>query len=317
MGFDIVCVGLACADVMVRPVETFPDRGKLALVPTLEIHLGGLAGVAAAVYSRLGGSSAFIGKLGTDGFGDYCRAALEQAGVNVDGLVRTSHEGTPATVVLISEDGERTFMHHPGCSRTFSESDIDFGFIRHAQHLHWGGPAVTPGLDGEPMGRVLQRARELGLTTSMDTCYDGLGKWFSRIERALPHLNIVMSSLEEARCYTGKESPGAIADFYRSFGPDTALVKLGDGGLFVKNEIESHHLPAHRVDVVDTTGAGDAACGAYLYGYIRGWDALRCARLANAVGALTVQTMGGSEGARPVDQVLEFMEQTPAFSETH
>jgi len=315
MATDVICLGLACADVMARPVEAFPERGKLELIPTLEIHLGGLAAVAAAVIAKLGGSVSFMGKLGTDGFGDYCAGALEGSGVQLDHLQRTSTEGTPATVVLVGKDGERTFLHHSGCSRTLRENDIDTEKFRGARHVHWGGPAVTPGLDGPPIARILERAKDMGLTTSVDTCYDGLDVWFPRIESALPYLDVVMSSIEEARKYTGRHEPEAIADFYLDRGPDIAMIKLGDGGMFVKSTIERMRVPAHTVDVVDTTGAGDAACGAFVYGYTQGWELHRSVQLANAVGALTVQTMGGAEGVKSLDETLAFIERVPVTVE--
>jgi sugar/nucleoside kinase (ribokinase family) len=210
--------------------------------------------------------------------------------------------------VLVAHDGERTFLHHMGANRLVSEQDVDLEFVSRARVLHWGGPSVNPGLDGEPIGRVLEKARARGLTTSMDTCFDGQGKWFQLIKHALPHLDIVMSSLEEARNYTGKQTPEEIADFYRSFGVETVLVKLGADGVFAKNSKGQHRLPAHKVKVVDTTGAGDAACGGFLYGYLHGWGLLECAKMANAVGALTVQQMGGAEAVKSLEQVKALME---------
>jgi sugar/nucleoside kinase (ribokinase family) len=308
MSVDVISVGVVCADVMVRPVESLPKRGSLALVPRLELHLGGLAGVTAAVLCRLGAKAAFMGRLGQDGFGDYVLSALESHGVDVSRVRRTAECGTSATVVLISEDGERTFLHHLGANVLTSESDVDFDLVAQAKVLHWGGASITPGLDGEPIGRVFRKARAMGVKTSMDTCFDGKGLWFPHIQHALPHLDIAMSSIEEARHYTGKETPEEIADFYRSFGVESVLVKMGAEGLYVKSGKEGHHIPAHNVPVVDTTGAGDAACGGFLYGIIHGWELLQCGRLANAVGALTVQAMGGSNGVRSLQETLAFME---------
>ena len=308
MSVDVISVGVVCADVMVRPVESLPKRGSLALVPRLELHLGGLAGVTAAVLCRLGAKAAFMGRLGQDGFGDYVLSALKSHGVDVSRVRRTPECGTSATVVLISEDGERTFLHHLGTNVLTSECDVDFDLVAQAKVLHWGGTSITPGLDGKPIGRVFQKARAMGVKTSMDTCFDGKSIWFPHIQHALPHLNIAMSSIEEARHYTGKETPEEIADFYRSFGVETVLVKMGAEGLYVKSGKEGHHIPAHNVPVVDTTGAGDAACGGFLYGLIHGWELLQCGRLANAVGALTVQVMGGSKGVRSLQETLAFME---------
>jgi sugar/nucleoside kinase (ribokinase family) len=308
MSIDVVTIGVVCADVMARPVEELPERGSLALVPTLEIHLGGLAGVTAAILCQLGAKAAFIGRLGRDGFGDYIIHALTSRGVDVSRVRRTAQCGASASIVLIGMDGERTFLHHLGTNVLTSEEDVDFDFISQAKMLHWGGASITPGLDGEPIGRIFRKAHELGLKTSMDTCFDGKGIWFPHIKHVLPHLDVAMSSLEEARHYTGQHSPEDIADFYRSFGVETVMVKMGGDGLYVKNAKEAHHIPAHKVRVVDTTGAGDAACGGFLYGLVQDWDLRRCGRLANAVGALTVQVMGGAEGVRSLADTLAFME---------
>jgi len=122
------------------------------------------------------------------------------------------------------------------------------------------------------------------------------------------YLDIAMTSIDEARMYTGRQTHEEVADFFLSHGARIAVVKLGGEGLFVKSADEAHLLPPHKVKVVDTTGAGDAACGGFLHGYIQGWDLQKCARLANAVGGLTVQHMGGAEAIRTLDETLAFME---------
>ena len=308
MSLDVVTLGVLCADVMVKPVDAMPDRGKLELVPDLEIHLGGLAAVTATVLCQLGATAGVIGQLGNDGFGDYIFNALTANGVDCSSLHRVNGQRTAATVVLISHDGERTFLHHVGTNAQVTESDVDLSLIAKARIFHWGGPSICPSIDGAAIGRIMKAAKAAGVTTSMDTLYDGKGVWFPHIEHALPHLDIVMSSLEEARMYTGKHTPEDIADFYRSFGPEVAMIKLGSDGVYVKDSNESHFITAHKVPVKDTTGAGDAACGGFLYGRLQGWDLKRCAQLANAVGGLTVQQMGGGEAVSSLDQVLAFME---------
>lgn len=309
MAVDVVTIGVVCADVMVRPVENMPPKGTLELVPQLELHMGGLAGVTAAVICQLGGTAALIGGVGHDGFGDYIRGFLSGRGVDVSAL-RQVDAPTSATVVMIDDAGERTFLHQIGATANLDESSLDTSVIDGCRVFHWGGPAITPGLDGAPMGRVMRAMKERGAMTSMDTVYDGTGRWIQLIEDSLPHLDIVMSSIEEARMYSGCDDPESIADFYMGYGPGTVVVKMGAEGLFAKNATDSLHVPAHDVPVVDTTGAGDAACGGYLYGMLQGWELPTCARLANAVGGLTVRSMGGAEAVESLDHVIKTMEVT-------
>ncbi|HPU96651.1 MAG TPA: carbohydrate kinase family protein, partial [Candidatus Hydrogenedentes bacterium] len=242
-------------------------------------------------------------------FGNFLLDTMSRSGVDISGVKRTTACNSSATVVLISADGERTFLHHMGTNAETSEEDIDFQVVAQSRVLHWGGPAITPKLDGEPMGRVFRRARELGVITSMDTCYDGRGIWGPLIEPSLPHLDLVFTSLEEARHYTGQYEVEDIADYFLKHGAQAAVVKLGGDGIFAKDAGGKRvKLPAHRVVVVDTTGAGDAACGGFLYGWTHGWTLESCTRLANAVGGLTVQKMGGAEAVASLEQVQAFME---------
>ena len=314
MSFDVVTVGVICADVMAKPVDGLPPRGTLGLVPQLEMHLGGLAGVTAAVVCQLGGSAAFVGSLGQDGFGDYLLATLAKSGVDTRYVRRSGDANSSATVVLIAGDGERTFLHHMGTNATVTEADLDYEAIRQAKVFHWGGPGITPKLEGEAMGEIMKKVRAMGVQTSMDTCYDGTGRWYPLIAAALPHLDIVFSSLEEARGYTGKQTPEEIAAFYASHGVGTVVIKLGQGGLYLLRGDESFYLAAHEVKVVDTTGAGDASCGGFLYGHTRGWDLRRCGRLANAVGGLTVQRMGGAEAVVSLEETLKFMDAAGTYA---
>jgi sugar/nucleoside kinase (ribokinase family) len=308
MSVELVTVGVVCADVMARPVEALPPRGHLALVDQLGMHLGGLAGVTAAVYARLGGTAAFVGRVGRDSFGEFLVGALRDAGVDTRGVARDDAAATSATVVVVSGDGERTFLHHIGANAVVTPADIDLGLFPGVRCLHWGGPGITPELEGAAMAGVYARARAAGIVTSMDTCHDGKGVWLPLIADSLPHLDIVFTSIEEARQYTGCHSTDEIAGFLRARGVGIVVIKLGAEGLIVASEEGTLALPAHCVRVVDTTGAGDAACAGFLYGHLRGWSLRDCGRLANAVGGLTVQVMGGSGGVASLAAVQEFME---------
>ena len=310
MSVDVVTIGVVCADVMVRPVDATPPGGHLWTVPEMAMSVGGLAGVTASVLARLGLKSAMIGQLGNDGFGDYIANFLKSQGVSLEAMRRTDDYLTSASVVLVASDGERAILHHVGTTAAITPESLDYDYIAKARAFHWGGPPLTPGMDGEAAGEVMARVKASGVMTSVDTAYDGAGVWLPHLEPALPHLDIVMSSLEEARGYTGQESPEDIADFYLSYGVDTALIKLGPDGVYAKRGSDAVRLPAFAVEAVDTTGAGDAACAGFLYGRLKDWPLEECARLANACGALTVTRVGAAGAVASWEQVESFMKET-------
>lgn len=311
MSFDLVTIGCVCADVKAQPVDQLPARGTLGLIPSLEMTMGGLAGVTAAVFSRLGGKAAFAGCLGNDAFGNFLIEAFEIAGVNTQSIQRVDGIGSAATVVLIASDGERTFLHNVGTVGILSEENIDFDLVKQSKVFHWGGPGLTPKLHGEPIGRVFQRVQALGVRTSIDTCFDGSGTWLPLMEKALPHTNILCTSMSEAPHYSGKSEPGEILDFFAGFGIEHILLKMGGDGLLVRDNNEIIEFKAHEVTVVDGTGAGDAACAGFIYGLTQNWPLARCGALANAVGALTVQTTGSAGPNMSLEAAERLMENQP------
>lgn len=311
MAFDLVTIGCVCADVKAQPVDQLPERGTLGLVSSVEMTMGGLAGVTAAVFSRLGGKTAFAGCLGKDPFGNFIIESFQELGVNTQGIRRTSEHQTAATVVLIDSHGERTFLHHVGTVGAVSEEDIDFELAKRTKVFHWGGPGLTTQLHGKPIARVFKKVQAMGVMTSIDTCFDGSGTWLPLMKEALAHTNILCTSMSEAPHYTGKSEPGAILDFFSGFGIEHILLKMGADGMLVRNKKETVALRSHKVPVVDGTGAGDAACAGFIYGLIHEWPLAKCGALANAVGALTVQTSGTAGKSISLRAAQALMEKDP------
>jgi sugar/nucleoside kinase (ribokinase family) len=83
---DVACVGVLCADVLVKPVDRLPDKGKLALVDELTMKVGGCAANAAIDLARMGVSASVITQVGDDGFGRFLSQTLEAEHVDTTGL---------------------------------------------------------------------------------------------------------------------------------------------------------------------------------------------------------------------------------------
>ncbi|UCG49077.1 MAG: sugar kinase [Phycisphaerales bacterium] len=302
---DVVCLGQFTADVVVAPISSLPRKGKAILVDSISLHNGGCACNTAVALGKLGVDTAVMGKVGRDTFGDFLIKVMSDASLDASGIVRDAGVNTSATAVLISPDGERSFLHYSGANATMSEDDVDFGLVKQAKILHVAAAFLVPGLDGEPMAEVLEKARKIGVTTSLDTAWDAEGRWMQLLEPCLAQVDIFMPNIEEAQMLSGKKQPNEIAEFFMEYDIGTVLLKLGAEGCYVRTADEEFVTPAFKVEkVVDTLGAGDCHAAGFLAATVRGWDLRKACRFANAVGAACVGDRGTS-GIRPMWQIAE------------
>jgi sugar/nucleoside kinase (ribokinase family) len=297
------------ADVVAVPVDGLPARGTLATVERMELHTGGCAVNTGISLARLGLRTGVMGKVGADGFGDFVVGVLHRHGIDTRGVVRDPANNTSATMVMVDSAGERTFVHYVGANGAIREEDIAFDLVHQARILHIAGHNLMPGFDGAVAARILQQAQAAGVTTSLDTAWDFAGRWLALIEPCLPHLDLFLPSIEEARQIAGRRRPQEVAVFFLDYGIGTVALKMGSEGCYVATREEAFSLPVYPVRVVDATGAGDAFAGGFLAGVANGWSLRQSAQLANAVGALCVTAVGATAGVRPLDETIEFMKQ--------
>jgi sugar/nucleoside kinase (ribokinase family) len=308
---QVVCLGILVADVLARPVDQFPERGRLTVVDRMELHTGGCAGNAAIGLSRIGVSAGVIGKVGDDGFGDFFLSVMEREGVDAAGIVRDQSANTSATMVLVHGDGERSFIHYIGANGELRVEDVDLDRLVGAKVLHIAGALLMPKLDGEPTAQLLRHAKRQRIITSLDTAWDSAGRWMKALEPALEHLDYFLPSVEEARMLSRRDEPPDIAQFFLSRGVGVVALKMGEEGCYVASQREGFHMPAFAVSPIDATGAGDAFAAGFLAGVVKGWSLRETARFANAVGALCTLAIGTTAGIRSMEATRDFMAATP------
>ncbi|MCL7454017.1 MAG: sugar kinase, partial [Anaerolineae bacterium] len=291
----IVCLGILVADVVGRPLRAVPDVGRLVLVDEMALHTGGCALNAATGLARLGLPAQIVGKVGVDPFGDFLLQMMAERGIGTQGVSRDPETGTSATMVMVAPNGERRFVHYIGANACLRLDDVDRALITGASILHVAGALVLPGLDGRPMGALLQTARAAGVITFLDTVWDDTGRWLDLLGPSLPHTDYFVPNLAEAQALTGLDDPEDVAYALLDRGVGTVGLKMGSEGCLVASGTgEELRLPAFDVPVVDATGAGDAFAAGFMAGVWLGWSLEQTARLANALGALCVTGAGAS-----------------------
>jgi sugar/nucleoside kinase (ribokinase family) len=306
---DVTCVGILTADVVGKPIDAMPGRGHLAFVDRMELHSGGCAANTGIGLAKLGVETAIIGNVGRDGFGDFLVRRFEENGIDVGGIARDDDTATSATMVLVHQDGERSFLHYLGANGTFRVEQVDFERVKNSKVLHIAGAQVMPSFDGAPMAGLLRRAKEAGITTALDTVWDPTGRWMELTGPSLPYVDYFLPSFEEARMLAGGlETPEAVAQFLLDAGAKVVGLKLGHKGCYVRSaDGQEVRLPALPVKAIDALGAGDAFVAGFLAGVVRGWSLEKCARLATGVGASCVTSLGATTGIRSFAETVAFL----------
>lgn len=309
--FDISCVGILTADVLAKPIEELPQKGLLSNINQIQLLLGGCASNAAIDLTKLGAKVQLFGKIGQDNLGGFVKNEVKSAGVDVSQLGVSESVQTSASVVAISNDGERSVMHCIGANAEFCFKDIDLDRITQSKVLFIAGTFLMPGFDGEGACKLLRAARKAGVLCCLDTAWDSAGIWMKKLGVCMPYIDWFMPSYEEAVELSGKRKPEEIAEVFLKLGAGNVIVKLGEKGCYVKpgNKDGFFENAYDSIEVVDTSGAGDSFCAGFIMGLIQGWDLRNCARFANAVGSFCIAAIGTTTGIKSKEEVLTFMKE--------
>jgi len=304
----IWCLGIANMDVLIRYVRRWPERGGLVVVDTVDLQIGGVALNTAVSIAKLGGIHVgLIAHIGNDPFGRILRDNLQTIGVDTSHLVVSKTRPTGICIVCVHPDGERSFLYCFGANEELHEQSAMIEEAVAGDYLHIGGALGMPQLNGQPLACLLQWAQEQGLTTSVDTTWDVTEQWWPSIAPALPYIDIFMTNELEAKHLTKYSNPQQAAKYLASAGARIIVVKQGARGCYVYSDNWQGQVPAFNTQVVDTTGAGDAFAGAFIYGLARGWEIEQAATFANAVGALCVAALGATSGVRSYSDTLDMI----------
>ncbi|WP_134739813.1 sugar kinase [Nocardioides sp. 503] len=296
----VATVGVHVLDTHVIGVESIPQGSDGQLVETIRWSPAGTAGGTAVVLARLGAEVVSFGALGTDTIGDTLLALLGREGVDVSGLVRKDGHQTSSSVIPVRPDGDRPAWHCIGANGAFTLDDLDLAALDGITHLHLGGPEF---LGGEAAGQLLAHARSLGATTSLDVLAPGDPDMLAWIADALPHTDYLLPNDEQVLGFTGATDLAEGARALVAAGAGCVAVTQGAQGALVVTADDVVEVAAYPVEVVDTTGCGDAFSAGFLRGLALGLDAPAAARLGCATAAQVAQGLGTDAGSYSLESV--------------
>ena len=302
--FDILVAGEINPDLILTG-DVVPVFGQVEkLVDSATLTVGSSSAIFACGAARLGLKVAFIGICGDDIFGRFMLDQMRARGVDVSNVI-LREDGQTGLSVILNRGSDRAILTHSGLMAALKASDIPDTLLQNARHLHVASYFLQTNLQPE-LPSLFQRARTLGLTTSLDTNYDPSEQWIG-FDELLAVTSVFLPNEKEALSLS-KESDVNLAADRLSSKVEVLAVKLGAEGALGIHMGEKVQVPSISVNVVDTVGAGDSFDAGFLYGYLNQWSLAQSLRLACICGALSTQRAGGTDGQPTLDEAMKFLQ---------
>ena len=300
--FDVVGFGALNLDKLFK-VNKLAKAEEESFVEDYAEACGGSAANTAIGLARLGCKVGYIGKVGCDREGDVLIKDFCNEGVNTDGVVRAAQGKSGVVMGFVDKKGARALYVNPGVNDTINIDEVNARYASQAQFLHL---TSFVGEESFQTQKKLLDAIPESTKVSFDPGALYARKGYLALEPIIRKTCVLMPNALELTILTGEISYRKGADIMIGKGVKIVAVKLGGDGCYVTDGREQHLIEPFKVDVVDTTGAGDAFCAGFLYGLVNSKSLLECGKLGNFIASRCVMKMGARAGL-PVAKDLELL----------
>lgn len=255
-------------------IDWIPSERGCALKDAVHFEraAGGAPGNVAAAFARLGGPASMIAKVGQDAFGDHIIEILSQSGVDVSFIFRTAEANTALAFVSLEADGSRdfSFYRNPSADLLLSPEELTPAMFEECGILHFGSVDLVDAPVKEAHRRAISLAKQAGAMISFDPnlrlmLWDNAMHCQQTVREFLPFADLIKISDNELEFITGKSAPSEASRVLFSLGCRLFLYTKGSRGAEIFTPHLHLEIPAYPVRASDTTGAGDAFAGAFLY----------------------------------------------------
>ncbi len=294
--YDVIGLGTNALDLL-GVIDGYPEPDTKSPLLEFEVQGGGVVATALVACARLGLSTRYIGKVGTDFWSRASLRTLSREGIDVRHVLRAP--GSPGHVSLVLADrtsGARTLFYRRPPAYAIRPEELDRAALTAGRLLH------VDGIDAAAALQAIRWAREAGMKVTMDG-----ERIVEGIEEVWPLVDLLVCNPRFVRATTGH---AALEDGLRELadrGPSRVAVTLAGDGVVGLEEGRWVRVPGFKVPTVDTNGAGDVFHGACAFGELRGWPLEWTLTFANAVAAMKCRHLGGRRGIPRLPEAVEFL----------
>jgi ribokinase len=282
-------------------VERRPEPGETVTDAQLSKGNGGKGANQAAAAALLGADVAFLGRVGDDGFGEPLVEALAEKGVDTSHIEAAPDSSTGTAFITVTPDGENAITVAPGANRRLTAADVD-----DADDAIGAARVLVAQMEVPP--EVVLRAVEVAAQRGTRPLVN-LAPPTEVPRELLEKLDPLVVNEHEAAFLLGEKVEGvegaiSAASELLDMGPRSVVITVGKEGAVFSDGESTKRLASPEVDVVDTTGAGDAFVGALAARLARDAPLEDAVAYAVRAGAAAV-TKEGAQGALPTPETVE------------
>lgn len=306
-------------------IDFIPNEKGIALkdVTGFEKAPGGAPANVAAAVARLGGKSAFIGKVGMDSFGEFLIDVLKEAKVNTEHVEKTKEANTALAFVSLKSDGNRdfSFYRNPSADMLLREEEINEAWFSKGDILHFCSVSLIEAPVKYAHIKTFDTVMKNGGIVSFDPnvrlpLWDSADNCRKAILEFLPMAHIVKISDEELHFITGIEKENEAIEFLFKGNIKLVIYTKGSHGAILITKNMKVEVEGIKINAVDTTGAGDAFIGATLYQIINKninldeitkLQAEKILEFSNAAAALTCMKKGAISALPAIEEVYALL----------
>ena len=279
-------------------IDSYPEVDTKKEMLEWEEQGGGPVATALVTLSRLGVKCRFHGVIGDDDAGTKIRQSLTDEHLDASGLVKRDNASSQVAFIAVEKNsGKRTIFWKRPSGEALRPDELKDNFLEGCSFL------LLDGLMKDVSAYAVKKAKSLKVPAMLDA-----GRLREGMLEVATACDYVVASEEFAREVGWNDNAEEFLKILEKLKLKTVTITLGARGSFTFMDNKYFNVPAFKVDVVDTTGAGDVFHGAYIYGLLQKWSLTDTVKFASAVAALKCRKMGGRAGIPSMDEVVVCLE---------